>query len=176
MDTHIVSGKAYWASVTAPNTTYEPVWCVDVCLDDDSKSLMDSLGLNVQNKGDDRGDFIKIKRKVYKRDGTQRNAPVIKDSQNNSWDGSLIGSMSVSPPWSRRAPKSSMEMVSPWLIFLRALPASAGLVFGFLERMNALSRPISLVVCLRCSTNAEMILAVSLSALLIVFTCSETSL
>ena len=91
MDTHIVSGKAYWASVTAPNTTYEPVWCVDVCLDDDSKSLMDSLGLNVQNKGDDRGDFIKIKRKVYKRDGTQRNAPVIKDSQNNSWDGSLIG-------------------------------------------------------------------------------------
>ena len=54
MDTHIVSGKAYWASVTAPNTTYEPVWCVDVCLDDDGKSLMDSLGLNVQNKGDDR--------------------------------------------------------------------------------------------------------------------------
>jgi hypothetical protein len=91
MDTYEVSGKAYWASVTAPNTVYDPVWCVDVCLDEDGKSLIDSLGLNVQNKGDDRGDFIKIKRKVYKRDGTQRSAPVIKDSQNNLWDGSLIG-------------------------------------------------------------------------------------
>ncbi len=95
MDTHIISGKAYWASVISPNTTYEPVWQVDVCLDDDSKNLVESLGLNVQNKDDDRGDFIKIKRKVNKRDGSQRTAPVVKDSENNNWDDRLIGNGSM---------------------------------------------------------------------------------
>ena len=50
MDVNIISGKAYWASITAPNTTYEPVWCVDVCLDEDSKKKVESLGLAVQNK------------------------------------------------------------------------------------------------------------------------------
>lgn len=92
---HIISGKAYWASVMSPNTTYEPVYSVDVCLDEDTKSLIESLGLTVQNKGDDRGDFVKIKRKVYKRDGSERPSPIVKDSQNNNWDGSLIGNGSM---------------------------------------------------------------------------------
>lgn len=94
-DVHIISGKAYWASVISPNTTYEPVYSVDVCLDEDTKSLVESLGLTVQNKGDDRGDFVKIKRKVYKRDGSERPSPIVKDSQNNNWDGSLIGNGSM---------------------------------------------------------------------------------
>ena len=94
-DVHIISGKAYWASVMSPNTTYEPVYSVDVCLDEDTKSLIESLGLTVQNKGDDRGDFVKIKRKVYKRDGSERPSPIVKDSQNNNWDGSLIGNGSM---------------------------------------------------------------------------------
>lgn len=94
-DVHIISGKAYWASVVSPNTTYEPVYSVDVCLDEDTKSLIESLGLTVQNKGDDRGDFVKIKRKVYKRDGSERPSPIVKDSQNNNWDGSLIGNGSM---------------------------------------------------------------------------------
>ena len=58
--TKFVTGKVHWASLTAPNTTYEPVWCIDVSLDEESKVELESLGLNVQNKGDDRGDFIKI--------------------------------------------------------------------------------------------------------------------
>jgi hypothetical protein len=95
MDVNIISGKAYWASITSPNTTYEPVWSVDVCLDKDSKKKIESLGLAVQNKGDDRGDFVKIKRKVNKKDGNPRQSPVIKDSQNNDWDGSLIGNGSL---------------------------------------------------------------------------------
>ena len=94
-DVHIISGKAYWASVVSPNTTYEPVYSVDVCLDEDTKSLVESLGLTVHNKGDDRGDFVKIKRKVYKRDGSERPSPIVKDSQNNNWDGSLIGNGSM---------------------------------------------------------------------------------
>jgi len=49
----------------------------------------------VQNKGDDRGDFVKIKRKVNKKDGSIRPSPVIKDSQNNTWDGNLVGNGSL---------------------------------------------------------------------------------
>lgn len=89
--TKFVTGKVHWASLTAPNTTYEPVWCIDVSLDEESKVELESLGLNVQNKGDDRGDFIKIKRKVMKRDGTEREAPTVVDSKRNPWDNSLIG-------------------------------------------------------------------------------------
>jgi len=95
MDTHIISGKAYWASVVKPNTTYEDTWQVDVCLDEDSKSMVESLGLTVQNKGDEKGDFVKIKRKVYKNDGSMRPAPIVKDSENNDWDGRLIGNGSL---------------------------------------------------------------------------------
>ena len=57
MDTYIISGKAYWASVIKPNTTYEPAWQVDVCLDEDGKNLVESLGLTVQNKGDENVKF-----------------------------------------------------------------------------------------------------------------------
>jgi hypothetical protein len=95
MDVNIISGKAYWASLAQPNTTFEPVWCVDVCLDEDTKKKVESLGVVIQNKGDDRGDFVKIKRKVHKKDGSERPSPVIKDSQNNTWDGSLVGNGSL---------------------------------------------------------------------------------
>ncbi len=50
MDTHIISGKAYWASVISPNTTYEPIWQVDVCLDDDSKVWLKVLVLMFKTK------------------------------------------------------------------------------------------------------------------------------
>ena len=29
-----VEGKAYWASVTGPNTTFEPVYQIDLAVDD----------------------------------------------------------------------------------------------------------------------------------------------
>jgi hypothetical protein len=95
MDTHIISGKAYWASVVKPNTTYDDTWQIDVCLDEDNKNIVESLGLTVQNKGDEKGDFVKIKRKVYKNDGSMRPAPVVKDSENNDWDGRSIGNGSL---------------------------------------------------------------------------------
>lgn len=31
----IVNGKAYWASVTTPNTTFEPVYTVDLVVSDE---------------------------------------------------------------------------------------------------------------------------------------------
>ena len=86
---HIISGKAHWASVLAPNTTYEPVYSINLELDDNTKSTVEGLGLTVKNKGD--FDFVTIKRKLYKKNGDERPAPTVKDSANNSWNDQLIG-------------------------------------------------------------------------------------
>jgi hypothetical protein len=78
-----------------PTQLTNHAWQVDVCLDEDGKNLVESLGLDVKNKGDEKGDFIKVKRKVDKRDGTKQTAPIVKDSNNNDWDDRLIGNGSL---------------------------------------------------------------------------------
>ena len=88
-DIHIISGKAHWASVLSPNTTYEPTYCIDVELDKDTKKQVGNLGLIVKNKGS--FDFITIKRNLLKKNGDERPAPFVKDSSNNPWDNQLIG-------------------------------------------------------------------------------------
>ena len=60
----VLSGKAYWAAISNPNTTFEPVWSIDLALDAKAKKEAIDLGLTVKNKSDDRGDFVTIKRKV----------------------------------------------------------------------------------------------------------------
>ena len=77
-----LTGKCYWASVVEPNSTFEPTWQLDLCLDSDTKALVEEAGLNVRNKDDERGEFVTLKRKVV-------------DSRNNSWDDKLIGNGSV---------------------------------------------------------------------------------
>lgn len=94
-DTRIISGKAYWAAIIEPNTTFEPVWSVDISLDEKTKAIVEKDGLTVKNKGDDRGDFVTLKRKVMKKDGTSRNGPTVKDSHNQPWGDQLIGNGSL---------------------------------------------------------------------------------
>ena len=90
-----ITGKCHYASITEPNTKFEPVWSIQVEVNDDNRSIIEKAGLSVANKGDDRGDFVTIKRKVLRKDGTQRQGPVVKDSQNNNWDGKLIANGST---------------------------------------------------------------------------------
>ena len=62
----VISGIAYWAAITNPNTTFDPdgVWSIDVCnLDKKNLGIIEKDGLTVKNKGDDRGSFVTIKRK-----------------------------------------------------------------------------------------------------------------
>ena len=95
-DAILIKGKVYWASVVEPNTTYEPAWQVDVCIeDDDTREKLASIGLTIKNKGDDRGDFFSAKRKTTKKDGSNRDAPRIIDAKRNPWDKRLIGNGSV---------------------------------------------------------------------------------
>ena len=57
-----VQGKSYWASITRPNTTFDPVYQVDLAIDDKTADEFKSRGIKV--KTDDRGNIIKLKRKV----------------------------------------------------------------------------------------------------------------
>lgn len=88
---NVLKGKAHWASISSPNTTYEPVWSVDLALEGDQLAKAKSLGLTIKNKGDDRGDFVKIKRNVKRRDGSENKQPALKDANKRDILGTLVG-------------------------------------------------------------------------------------
>ena len=90
-----ISGKCHYASIIEPNTKFDPVWSIQVEVNDDNRAVIEQAGLPINNKGDDRGDFVTIKRKVLRKDGSQRAAPFVKDSQNNPWNGKMIANGST---------------------------------------------------------------------------------
>ena len=90
----VVKGKAYWASVQQPNTTYEPEWAIDILVDDNNRAAFEADGVPIKNKDDERGDFVHIRQRVARRDGTQNDAPAVVDAQKQPFTG-LIGNGSV---------------------------------------------------------------------------------
>jgi hypothetical protein len=95
----VISGKAYWASIVAPNTTFDSdgVWSIDVCnLDKKNLDIVKKDGLTVKNKGDDRGDFVTIKRKVRnQKSGELNRAPTLVDAQKRAMMNTAVGNGSV---------------------------------------------------------------------------------
>tara|TARA_R100000750_G_scaffold50450_3_gene35333 strand:- start:1176 stop:1652 length:477 start_codon:yes stop_codon:yes gene_type:complete len=90
----VISGTAYWAAITNPNTTFDSdgVWTVDVAnLDKKNLAVVKKDGLTVKNKGDDRGDFVTVKRKVRRKDGSLNRAPDLVDGQKRTMTNTLIG-------------------------------------------------------------------------------------
>ena len=94
----VITGKAYWASITSPNTTFDAdgVWTLDVCnLDKKNIEMVKADGLTIKNKGDDRGDFVTVKRKVKRKDGNENAAPHVVDAQKRPLINTLIGNGSL---------------------------------------------------------------------------------
>jgi hypothetical protein len=87
----VLSGKAHWASISSPNTTFEPVFTIDLSLEGDQLEQAKKLGLKVKNKNDDRGQFVTIKRKLKRKDGTDNKAPSLKDGNKRDITGTLVG-------------------------------------------------------------------------------------
>jgi hypothetical protein len=90
----VISGKAYWTSIASPNTTFDPdgVWTIDVGnLDKNSIDQLKTDGLTVKNKGDDRGDFVTIKRKVRRKDGQMNRTPDLVDAKKRQMTDTMIG-------------------------------------------------------------------------------------
>ena len=80
----ILQGAAYWASVTTPNTTFEPVYSVNLVVDDATAEDFQSRGFTIKQM--DEGPAIVIKRKVNGPNGMIRQAPRLVDSQKNQLD------------------------------------------------------------------------------------------
>jgi len=80
----IVSGTAYWASVTTPNTTYDPVYTVNLVVDEDTAQDFRSKGYAVKDM--EEGPALIIKRKVNGPNGMVRSAPKLVDANKNPID------------------------------------------------------------------------------------------
>lgn len=74
----VVNGEAKWASIQQPNTTFEPVWSIDVVVDVETAKKLKAEGLPVKKDKD--GDIIlKCKKKVYRKDQTKNQSPRVVD-------------------------------------------------------------------------------------------------
>ena len=90
----VISGTAYWASVINPNTKFDAdgVWTIDVGnLDDLNKKKAQKDGLTIKNKGDDKGDFVTIKRKVRNAKGSLNRQPNVVDAQKRLITETMVG-------------------------------------------------------------------------------------
>ena len=80
----VINGKAYWASVVSPNTTFDSdgVYTLDLSLDSKNKKIAESDGL-------------KIKNKAKRKDGSLNKAPDVIDNMKRPLEGTLIGNGSA---------------------------------------------------------------------------------
>ena len=74
----ILNGIAKWASITTPNTKFEPVYTVDLVVDQDVADDFASRGHKI--KQHDEGPAVVIKRKVNGPNGMIRPAPRLLDN------------------------------------------------------------------------------------------------
>jgi len=73
----IIEGTAYWASIKQPNTRFEPVYSVNLVIDDDTANDFASRGHKLKQM--DEGQAVIIKRKVNGPNGMVRPAPRLLD-------------------------------------------------------------------------------------------------
>ena len=73
----ILEGTAYWASITTPNTTFEPVYTVNLVVDNETANDFASRGHTVKQM--DEGPALIMKRKVNGPKGMVRPAPRLFD-------------------------------------------------------------------------------------------------
>ena len=77
----VVQGTAYWASIKTPNTKFEPVYTVNLVVDEDTANDFASRGHKIKQM--DEGPSIIIKRKVNGPNGMVRVAPRLLDVDKN---------------------------------------------------------------------------------------------
>ena len=89
----IVTGTAYWASVTTPNTTFEPVYSVNLVVDNATAEKFQADGFTIKQM--DEGPAIVIKRKVNGPNGMVRPAPKLLDKNKQPLDCAIGNGSSV---------------------------------------------------------------------------------
>jgi|TARA_B100000035_G_scaffold302725_1_gene300615 hypothetical protein len=89
----IQEGIAYWASVTTPNTKYEPVYTVDLVVSDDVAKDFEARGFKTKEitiNDEVVGKAITFKRKVNGPNGMVRQSPKLLDANKVPMD-ELVG-------------------------------------------------------------------------------------
>lgn len=80
----LVKGVAYWASITTPNTNFEPVYTVNLVVDDAIAKDFEERGFSVKEK--EEGPTLVFKRKVKNKNGGDNKVPVLIDKFKNPID------------------------------------------------------------------------------------------
>ena len=89
----IEEGLAYWASVTTPNTRYEPVYQVNLVVDQDTAEKYRAEGCSIRDM--EEGPALVIKRKVNGPNGMIRQAPKLFDADKKPLDELICNSSKV---------------------------------------------------------------------------------
>ena len=79
-----VTGRAYYANVVTPNTTFDSKWEVSLVLDDDTLTEFENRGHPIKEK--DFGRFIRFKRNVDRKGGGQNTRPLLEDENRKRVD------------------------------------------------------------------------------------------
>ena len=103
----IVEGKAYWASITRPNEKFEPMWRLDLAVDDATASEFQKEGFTIGEttvNDETIKNIIKFKRKVSKANGDRNQQPQLVDAEKKPLDkivgnGSKVKVMYKSYDW-----------------------------------------------------------------------------
>lgn len=69
----VIEGKAYWASVSVPNIKFDPVYTINLVIDDQEAQEFAAKGFKVKQL--EEGPCIVIKRKVTNKKGVKNSVP-----------------------------------------------------------------------------------------------------
>jgi len=84
-----VEGTAYWASLSRPNEKFEPMWRIDLALDDDTAAQFAKEGFTLGETtidGETIKNIVKFKRKVSKNNGDKNQPPMVVDGAKKPLD------------------------------------------------------------------------------------------
>ena len=79
----IIEGTAYWASLTRPNEKFEPMWRIDLAVDQKTADDFKGQGISVGETTVDENkipNIIRFKRKVTKANGDKNTQPQLVDA------------------------------------------------------------------------------------------------
>ena len=98
----IIEGRAYWASITVPNTKFKPVYTINVLVDD--KTFKEFKDKKCSVKELDEGKSVVFRRQVTDKNGNSRPVPKLIDKDKKPMterggNGSLVKVQYREYPW-----------------------------------------------------------------------------
>jgi len=75
-----IQGKAMWASIQAPNTKYDPVYQIDLIIEDKQVAGAKKAGLKIKNTDD--GNVVRFRRNQFRASGEENKKPIVVDEAN----------------------------------------------------------------------------------------------